>query len=189
MASSTFVISLELSQLPLKINRTPEKNAIKALAPDRPDQPFDERVRNRDKRNRFDLINLEHPQVGEPPVKAKRRIVVSAEVFRWWLTRGRVIEHSANRNSINVWGLDTETDDPAAKDIHTRRTTSFSICMPKAREICRAMRKQPNMGLRRFISKIAAMSSGQGLWGRVYREGHRKRTGADIFGVPTLCGT
>jgi len=118
MASSTVVISPELLQLPLKIDRIPEKHAIKALAPDRPDQPFDERMRNRDVRNRFDRIDLQNPQVGEPPVKAKQRIVVSAEVFRWWLTRGCVIEHSANRDSINVCGLDTEADDAAAKDIH-----------------------------------------------------------------------
>ena len=91
MASATVVISLELSQLPLKIDRIPEKHAIKALAPDRPDQPFDERMRNRDVRNRFDRIDLQNPQVGEPPVKAKQRIVVSAEVFRWWLTRGCVL--------------------------------------------------------------------------------------------------
>jgi len=87
MASSPVVISPELSQLPLKINRNPEKHAVKALAPDRPDQPFDERVRDRDVRNRLDRIDLQNPQVREPPVKAKQRIVVSAEVFRFCMPK------------------------------------------------------------------------------------------------------
>mgnify|MGYP003299295094 CR=1 FL=1 len=45
-------------------------------------QPFAERMRDRNVRNRLDLVDLEDAQVGEPTVKAKQRIVICAEVFR-----------------------------------------------------------------------------------------------------------
>src|SRR3984893_10459373 len=50
--------------------------------PDRSDQPFDERMRDRSVRNRLDLLDLQHAQIGEPTVKAKERIVIGTEVFR-----------------------------------------------------------------------------------------------------------
>jgi hypothetical protein len=41
----------------------------------------------------------------------------------------------------------------------------LSFSMPKACEICRAIRTQPNFGLRHFSSMIAAMTSGDGPFG------------------------
>jgi hypothetical protein len=40
-------------------------------AADRADQPFNERMRNRCVRNRFDLIDCEDAQVSQPPVEAE----------------------------------------------------------------------------------------------------------------------
>ncbi len=61
MASAVVVIYFEIAQLPCQIERIPEEHTIKILAPNRPDQSFDERVRNWDVWNRLDLIDLEHP--------------------------------------------------------------------------------------------------------------------------------
>src|SRR5438128_4736890 len=50
-----------------------------------------------------------------------------------------------------------------------RRTTSLSISTPKASVICSAIRGQPQLGLRRFISTTASMSSLAGPFGPARR--------------------
>ena len=76
------VIISELSQFPRQVARVPEKHAVQVLAPDRSDQALYEGMRDRCVRNRLDLVDLEHTQVGEPAVKTKQRIMIGAEVFR-----------------------------------------------------------------------------------------------------------
>ena len=76
------VIVPERLQLPRQVDYIPEEHAIEIFVANGADQPFDERMRNRDLRNRFDLLDFEYAQVGEPTVKAKQRIVVGADVFR-----------------------------------------------------------------------------------------------------------
>ena len=100
MASAVVVIDCEIAQLARQIERIPEKHAIKVLASNRADQSFNERVRNWNVWNRLDLIDFEHAQICQPTVKAKQRIVVGAEIFRWWLGGDRLIEHSANRDAM-----------------------------------------------------------------------------------------
>ena len=55
MTTATIVVSLEFAQLVRQIDCIPEKHAIKMLAPYGADQSFNERMRNRDVRNRLDL--------------------------------------------------------------------------------------------------------------------------------------
>ncbi len=74
------VVLSERSQLTRQVDRVPEEHAIEILAPDRSDQSFDERMRGRSIRNRLDLVDLKDPQVGEPAVEAKQRVVIGAEV-------------------------------------------------------------------------------------------------------------
>jgi len=66
MAPVAIVISFEIAHLPRQVDRIPEQHTIKILAPNRADQPLDERMRYRDIGNRLDLIDLEHAQVGQP---------------------------------------------------------------------------------------------------------------------------
>ena len=61
MTTASVVVGLEFTQLPRQIDRIPEERVVKILAPNRADQSFNERMRNRDVRNRFDLIDFEHP--------------------------------------------------------------------------------------------------------------------------------
>src|SRR6202030_1944892 len=89
-------------QLARQVHGVPEKYPIKVLTPDRSDQPFDERMRDRSVRNRLDLLDLQHAQIGEPTVKAKERIVIGTEVFRLASPDGRAIEHAAPRHAINA---------------------------------------------------------------------------------------
>ena len=96
MTTVTVVVSLEFAQLPRQIDCIPEKHAIKMLAPNGADQSFNERMRNRDVRNRLDLSNFDHAQVGQPTVETKQRIVVATQVFRSGLAGRGVIEHPAH---------------------------------------------------------------------------------------------
>lgn len=75
------VIAAKHFQLARQVERVPEKHLIEDLAPNRADQPFDKWMRNRDVRNRFYLLDFEHPQVGKPTVKPEQGIVVGAEIF------------------------------------------------------------------------------------------------------------
>ena len=125
MTTASVVISFEFAQLPRQIDCIPEEHAIKNLAPNRADQSFDERMRDRDVRNRLHLVYIEHTQVGEPPVKAKQRIVVGTQVFQPRLARSGVIEHPANRSAINGCRGDAKTDDAAGEHVH-HHPASFS---------------------------------------------------------------
>src|ERR1051326_8824990 len=49
--------------------------------------------------------------------------------------------------------------------LRMRRTTSLSISTPKAKWICSAIRGQPQLGLRCFISTTALISSRLGPFG------------------------
>jgi hypothetical protein len=66
----------ELAQLARQVHGVPEEYPIKVVTPDSSDQPFDERMRDRNGRNRLDLLDLEDAQVGEPAVESKQRVVV-----------------------------------------------------------------------------------------------------------------
>src|SRR5260370_38329583 len=96
------VIVLVFLQLARQVHGVPEKYPIKVLTPDRSDQPFDEGMRDRSVRNRLDLLDLQHAQIGEPTVKAKERIVIGTEVFRLGSPGGGAIEHAAHRHAINA---------------------------------------------------------------------------------------
>jgi hypothetical protein len=70
-----------------------------------------------------------------------------------------------------VWPRNVSQDGPADPDSgrkcipRIRRTTSLSMSTPKASAICWAIRRQPHLVLRRFISTTASMSSFAGPFG------------------------
>ena len=76
------VIVREFAQLARQVHGVPEEYPIEILTPDRSDQPFDERMRDRSVWNRLDFLDLEDAQVGEPAVKSKQRVVIGADVLR-----------------------------------------------------------------------------------------------------------
>ena len=52
------VIILKRIEFPFQIGGIPEQDLIEILAPDRSDQPFDERMRNRHVGYRLDLLSM-----------------------------------------------------------------------------------------------------------------------------------
>jgi len=63
MRAMLVVILLELNEFPLEISRGPEQQAIQALAPYGPNQPFDSRMGARHVRHRLDFPDVQNPQV------------------------------------------------------------------------------------------------------------------------------
>ena len=61
MNADAVVIGAEFFELAVKIDRIPEERVVQIFAPDRPDQSFYERVRDRGVGHRFDLLDLEDP--------------------------------------------------------------------------------------------------------------------------------
>jgi hypothetical protein len=70
MRAMLVVVLLKLDELPLEISRGPEQHAIQTLAPDGPNQPFDDRMGARHVRDRLDFPDVEDPHVRLPLVKA-----------------------------------------------------------------------------------------------------------------------
>ena len=115
------VVVFEFDQLVCQVHGIPEEYPIKVPPPDSPDQPFDKRMRDRSIRRRLDLLDLENAQVGQPAVKAKQRIVIGTQMFRFGLAGSSVIEHAADRDAINVCRGDAKADDAASEDVHDQQ--------------------------------------------------------------------
>ena len=75
-------------------------------------------MRDRSEWNGLELLDLHHAQVGEPTVKAEKRIVIGTEVFWFALPGGGSIEHSARRHAIDACGADAKADDTTGEDVH-----------------------------------------------------------------------
>ena len=82
MYPKRIVVIAECVQLKRQVDRIPEEYAIKIFAANRADQPFDERMRNRDVGNRLDPVDFEYTKVRKQAVETKERIVVGTDVFR-----------------------------------------------------------------------------------------------------------
>jgi hypothetical protein len=59
-------VLLKVSKLCLKVGSRPEKRLVQTLLPNRPDQPFDEWMRERHSRDSFDFDDLQDAEVRLP---------------------------------------------------------------------------------------------------------------------------
>ncbi len=89
------VVRFEAVQFALQIGSVPEQDVIQELTSDSPDDPLDERVRERHVGNRFDLFNLEDTKVRLPRVIGEERVIIGAQVLGDTLLSNGVVEHAA----------------------------------------------------------------------------------------------
>ena len=69
--------------------------------------------------HRLDFGYLQDSQIGLPLLKSIQRIVVGAKVLRHGpVPSNGLIEHPAERDTVNHSGMDAEADDPAGILIH-----------------------------------------------------------------------
>jgi hypothetical protein len=112
------VVLLERDELPLEISRGPEQHPIQTFAPYGPNQPFDDRMGARHVRHRLDFSDVEDPQVRLPLMKPIQPIMVRTEVGWQGLAGRRVIEHPAQRHSVQGTTVHPETDDATCPVVH-----------------------------------------------------------------------
>jgi len=70
------VVLLKIAQLGLQIRRAPEQDPVQVLAPNRPDQSLDERVRKWHVRDRFDFNHIENSKVSLTLMESIERIMI-----------------------------------------------------------------------------------------------------------------
>src|SRR6476660_8117197 len=92
----------EIEQLVLEIRRGPEQDAIQILASNRADQSFHKRMGQGNIGYGLDLGHLQYPQIGLPPLKPIKGIMIGAEVLRHpVLPSNGVVEHPTKSGTID----------------------------------------------------------------------------------------
>ena len=109
MDAVTVVIDSKRFELSLQIKRIPEEYVIEILAPQRADQPFDERMRYRYMGHRLDFVDFKYTQISEPTVTAEEWIMVSTDVLRQGLTRNGAVKHPTNGYAVDVRAFHSKT--------------------------------------------------------------------------------
>ena len=74
----TVIVFLEPPQFSFKIAGCPIEDVIQQFSPDGSNQPFNERMRQGDVRDRFYLGDFKDPQIGAPLSELKQWIVIAA---------------------------------------------------------------------------------------------------------------
>lgn len=82
MSTCPIVISLKRLQLALQISGAPEWGLIEKLSPYCSNEPLNERMRERDIRNRLDLCNFEDSKISLPSMEVEQRIIIRAQARR-----------------------------------------------------------------------------------------------------------
>src|ERR1017187_5404616 len=118
MGSVAIKVMLEFGEFCLQIWRRPEHGAVEEFAPKGADQALHERMRERDRRNRFDFGHSEHSEVGLPLMESIQRIMIRAKAFRRVVPGGRSLEHATQRDAVDDAGVSAETNDAPGKLVH-----------------------------------------------------------------------
>ena len=82
MNTAVVVINLERFRLSRKIARIPEKHVIEILAANGSDETFHKRIGDRHMRNRLNLVDFEHAQVGKSAMKTKDVLALHQLIFQ-----------------------------------------------------------------------------------------------------------
>ena len=112
--------------------------------------------------HRLDLIDLEAAQSRLPAVSLEQWIMIGTQMPRGAPPTNGVVEHAVEAGAID--GPAPPGDGRECVD-KTRYTTFLSMSTPNVREMMRAMRGQPNRGLRDLSSTMAWMSASLGPFG------------------------
>ena len=135
-------VILELKQFAFEVYGCPEEGSIQELPADRADQPFHERMRQRNIGHRFDFCHIQDSQIGLPPLKEIERILVRAQIFgQSGISCNGATEHAAKRQTIRRSCMHAKADNSARVLVHNdqdpvssqgQRLTAKQIHAPEA---------------------------------------------------------
>ena len=112
------VIVPEGGEFLLKVGGVPIDPLVQTLLAQCADEPFDKRMRYRNVRDGGDWVDAQDPQIGLPAVELEQGIMISTEPPGPTLPRDGLVEHTAERWTVDGNGLHAKADDPAGKLIH-----------------------------------------------------------------------
>jgi hypothetical protein len=112
------LVVTERPMLVLQVRSIPIERMIQTFLPKSSDEPFDERMRNRDIQHGRDRFDTQDPQVGLPAVELKEGIVVEPRAKALALTRDSLVEEATQSRGIDGDPLHSKADEPAAELVH-----------------------------------------------------------------------
>jgi hypothetical protein len=118
MAPLAVVEIPEANQFGLQVASIPKRYEIEILSPDCPDEPFHKRVRNRYVGHGLHLCYREYSKIGLPPMESEQGIIITTDISRRSGSTDRMVEHPAQRWSIDGTGLYAESNNSARELIH-----------------------------------------------------------------------
>jgi hypothetical protein len=101
-----------------QIARIPERHLVEEFSPHRPDQAFNEGMRERHVRHSLDLVDSENPQVRLPPVRLEQRIMIRAEMSWCIAPLDSDVEQAAHVGAAQRAALHTEPDQLTRALVH-----------------------------------------------------------------------
>ena len=134
-SSAAIIVMLEVDEFRLQVDCAPEQHLVEELAPDRADQAFPERMRERDLGNCLDLGHSEHSKIGWPWMEPVQRSMIRAEVSGQGSPAQCSREHPAQRYGVDDAGVDAKAKDAASELIHQDQH-------PKSSQRCRLASEQ-----------------------------------------------
>src|SRR5262249_42890769 len=110
--------SLEIRKFHLQICRRPKQKMVEAFSANGSDQSFNERMRERNERYRFDFRHTEDSQVRLPLMESIQWIMIRTEILRNCLPSNRSIEPATECRSVDDASMNSESDDAPSVLIH-----------------------------------------------------------------------
>jgi hypothetical protein len=118
MAPLVVVEILEANKFVLQVASIPKRDEVEILSPDCADKSLHARMRNRQVGHSLHFGYIEDSNVSPPLVESEQRIMIAADIFRRSSSTDRMVEHPAQRWSIDAPSLYTKADDSTRELIH-----------------------------------------------------------------------
>ncbi len=105
MAALVVVEILEAIKFALQVASSPKRYEVEILSPDCPDESLHERMRNRQVGHGLHFCCLKYSKIGLPSMEPEQGVIIIADISRRSGSTDRMVEHSAQRWSIDGPGL------------------------------------------------------------------------------------
>jgi hypothetical protein len=102
----------------VRVNSTVERCEVEELAPDCPDESFDERMGNRYVEYSFHFGYFEYSEVGFPPMEPEQWIMIASDVLWRAGPADRTVEHPTERWSIHCPCMYPKVNDLTGELVH-----------------------------------------------------------------------
>jgi hypothetical protein len=121
--ASRVVVVFEQPQLSFQVVCSPNEQTIQILSAEGRDQPFDKGMGPGNQGHRLHRFHVQDPQIGLPAVELEQRVMISTEPPGPTLPRGGLVEHTAERWTVDGNGLHADGYDFGFGGVAHRKPT------------------------------------------------------------------